>query len=76
MPFSAVAGRSKKQYREEDKKTIIAMHAFDLMYLNGESLLKKSFRERRKLLHDTFYEVKGHFHFAKYKDATEFAEVE
>ena len=69
LPFSAVQGRSRKNVKSEDLKTIICLHAFDLLYLNGEPLLKKNFFDRRELLHKSFQEVKGHFHFAKHQDA-------
>ena len=47
-----------------------------MLYLNGKSLLKQNFLERRKLLHNSFTEVKGHFHFAKHQDAYSFEEIE
>ena len=43
LPFSAVQGRSRKNVKQEDLKTVICLHAFDLLYLNGEPLLKKNF---------------------------------
>jgi len=69
LPFSAVQGRSRKNVKQEDLKTIICLHAFDLLYFNGQSLLKDNFIDRRTLLHKSFKEEKGHFHFAKYQDA-------
>jgi DNA ligase 1 len=39
---------------EEDLKTKICICAFDLLYLNGRSLLKETFTERRKQLHGNF----------------------
>ena len=49
-----------------DLETIVCLHAFDLLYLNGESLLKKNFIDRRTLLHDKFKAEKGRFHHAQY----------
>ncbi len=46
----------------------MAVFAFDLLYLNGEPLVKKTFRERRELLHKNFKEVEGEFVYAKSAD--------
>ena len=35
----------------------MALFAFDLLYLNGESLVRKTFRERRALLQQSFREI-------------------
>ena len=43
-----------------------------MLFFNGEPLLKRDFIERRTLLHTRFKEKHGHFHFAKFQDATEF----
>ena len=45
---------------------MVCLHAFDLLYLNGESLLKKNFIDRRTLLHDNLKEQIGKFHHAVY----------
>lgn len=53
----------------------VCLFVFDLVYLNGESLIKESLATRRKKLKECFEEVKGFFLFAKAKDLTEPEEI-
>lgn len=62
--------------KEEDLKTTVCIFAFDLLYLNHESLLKKDFLHRRTMLHKTFSEQKSKFYFAVHKDADSFEQIE
>lgn len=54
LPFQTLANRSRKDVNLHDIKVKVGVFAFDLMYLDGESLLKSSFRTRRNLLHSRF----------------------
>ncbi|EPQ27854.1 uncharacterized protein PFL1_04598 [Pseudozyma flocculosa PF-1] len=54
LPFQTLANRSRKDVSLHDIKVKVGVFAFDLMYLDGESLLKTSFRTRRNLLHSRF----------------------
>lgn len=49
---------------------------FDLLYFNGESLVKRPFDERRKLLRDNFVEVEEQFMLATSLDTTTMEEVQ
>lgn len=49
---------------------------FDLLYLNGESLVKRPFYERRKLLKENFNEVEEQFLLATSMDTTTMEEVQ
>jgi len=49
---------------------------FDLLYLNGESLVKRPFCERRQLLRDNFIEVEEQFLLATSLDTTKMEEVQ
>lgn len=49
---------------------------FDLLYLNGESLVKRPFCERRKLLKENFVEVEEQFLLATSMDTTTMEEVQ
>lgn len=54
LPFQTLANRSRKDVNLHDIKVKVGVFAFDLMYLDGDSLLKSSFRTRRNLLHTRF----------------------
>lgn len=49
---------------------------FDLLYFNGESLVKRPFGERRKLLKENFVEVEEQFLFVTSIDTTTMEEVQ
>lgn len=54
LPFQTLSNRSRKDVNLHDIKVKVGVFAFDLMYLDGQSLLKSSFRKRRTLLHTKF----------------------
>lgn len=54
LPFQTLANRSRKDVNLHEIKVKVGVFAFDLMYLDGDSLLKSSFRTRRRLLHTRF----------------------
>lgn len=76
LPFQSLAGRSRKHVNEKDLQTKIAIMPFDLLYLNGKSLLKETFKARRDLLRNTFKTQQGEFMFAIGKDTSNFEDLE
>ncbi|KAF9568040.1 DNA ligase [Agrocybe pediades] len=52
--FQELSGRARKDVNIKEVKISVGIFAFDLMYLDGESLLGRSFRLRRTLLRDRF----------------------
>merc|ERR1719494_985821 len=54
----------------------VCVFAFDLLYLNGESLVTKSFEERRQMLRDNFKAVEGEFQFAQSVDGNTTEEIQ
>ena len=71
VPFQVLSTRKKTEESAETAKVQIIVQAFDLMYLNGKSLLSKTLAERRELLHRHFSAVPGKFQFAKSVDHLE-----
>lgn len=59
-----------------DIKVQVCVFMFDLLYLNGEPLVKKSFLQRRTLLKTHFREYEGQWQFATALDTTVIEEVQ
>lgn len=58
LPFQVLSTRKRKiEAGEEDNvKVKIALEAFDIIFLNGRSLLQETLKRRKELLHTTFTE--------------------
>ncbi|KAJ9059525.1 ATP-dependent DNA ligase Cdc17 [Entomophthora muscae] len=76
MPFQVLSTRKRKDVKEEDIKVQVVVFAFDLLYLNGQSLLRESFAERRAKMFSAFKEVEGVFTFAKSMVLTQVEEIQ
>lgn len=52
LPFQMISQRIKRKYdiEEMSRKFPVEVNVFDILYFNGESLLKKSFEERRGVM--------------------------
>ncbi|RDW63963.1 DNA ligase-2 [Coleophoma crateriformis] len=68
--FQTLTNRARKDVAIGSIKVEVCLFAFDLMYLNGEPLLDRPFRERRSLLRSLFTEVPRQFTWVKSIDAT------
>jgi DNA ligase-1 len=68
--FQALSNRARKDVAIGSVKVAVCLFAFDLMYLNGEPLLERAFRERRELLRSLFTEIPNQFTWVKSVDAT------
>lgn len=71
MPFQILSTRKRTEESAESAKVQVIVQAFDLMYLNGQSLLDKTLAERRDLLRANFVPVDKKFQFATSLDYTE-----
>lgn len=54
LPFQVLTTRKRKDVNQAEIKIQVCIFAFDLLYLNGESLIQKSFRKRREYLYEHF----------------------
>ncbi|KAJ5594810.1 uncharacterized protein N7459_001018 [Penicillium hispanicum] len=70
QPFQVLTNRAKKNVELGTITVNVCLFAFDLMYLNGEPLLDRPFRERRELLRSLFVEIPNRFSWVKSLDAT------
>ncbi|SPO04300.1 related to DNA ligase (ATP) [Cephalotrichum gorgonifer] len=68
--FQTLTNRARKDVEIGSISIQVCLFAFDLMYINGESLLSRPFRERRELLRSMFIEVPNRFTWVKNLDAT------
>ncbi|PKY08091.1 ATP-dependent DNA ligase [Aspergillus campestris IBT 28561] len=68
--FQTLTNRAKKNVDVGSIKVNVCLFAFDLMYLNGEPLLNRCFRERRELLRSLFVGIPNRFTWVKSLDAT------
>ena len=68
--FQTLTNRAKKDVAINAITVDVCLFSFDLMYLNGESLLDRPFRERRELLRSLFVEIPNRFTWVKSIDAT------
>lgn len=73
--FQTLANRARKDVQIGAVTIDVCLFAFDLMYLNGEELLNRPFRERRSLLKSLFVEIPHTFTWVECLDATS-ADVE
>lgn len=68
--FQTLTNRARKDVMIGSIKVDVCLFSFDLMFLNGEELLNRPFRERRELLRSLFVEVPHKFTWVKSIDAT------
>ncbi|KAI9822494.1 MAG: hypothetical protein M1827_000213 [Pycnora praestabilis] len=68
--FQTLTNRAKKDVIIGSIKVDVCLFAFDLMFLNGEELLDRPFRERRELLRSLFVGVPNRFTWVKNIDAS------
>lgn len=76
LPFQQLMTRKRKDVKTSEVTVKVCVFAFDMLFYNGEPLVKKTFRERRELLHNAFDPVEGEFGYAQYGDAKDIDEIQ
>ena len=61
VPFQVLSTRKRTEESAESAKVQVIVQAFDLMYLNGKSLLDNTLAERRDLMKKNFLPIEGKF---------------
>mgnify|MGYP002716187996 FL=1 len=76
LPFQELSRRKRKDVQADDVRVAVKVFAFDLLYLNGASLLQEALARRRSLLWECFAPVEDEFDFATSKDCTTTEEIQ
>ena len=71
VPFQVLSTRKKTEESAATAKVQVIVQAFDLMYMNGKSLLTTRLEERRALMKKHFLPVEGKFQYATSLDFVE-----
>jgi DNA ligase 1 len=76
LPFQQLMTRKRKDVKTSDVTVKVCVFAFDMLFYNGEALVKKTLRERREYLHQAFAPIESEFQFAQYGDAKDIEEIQ
>lgn len=75
-PFQDIQHRGRVNVEIGNIEVKVCVFPFDIMYLNGESLVDKSLQERRAVLFDVIKEKPGKIMFVEYKNVSLFEDIE
>ncbi|KAL4706161.1 hypothetical protein ACJJTC_013626 [Scirpophaga incertulas] len=76
LSFQILSTRKRKDAALDGGGVAVCVFIFDLLYLNGEPLVRKSLEERRALLLEHFNTSPGEWEFANSKDCNELEEIQ
>ena len=76
MPLQVLAKRARKNVAVDKLTCSVCVFAFDLLYLNGESLLAETLAQRRRKLVEAFQESPGSFQFVTHINTEEAGTIE
>nr|XP_004672861.2 DNA ligase 1 [Jaculus jaculus]XP_044989749.1 DNA ligase 1 [Jaculus jaculus]XP_044989750.1 DNA ligase 1 [Jaculus jaculus]XP_044989751.1 DNA ligase 1 [Jaculus jaculus] len=75
QPFQVLTTRKRKEVDASEIQVQVCLYAFDLIYLNGESLVRQPLSRRRQLLRENFVETEGEFVFATSLDTKDIEQI-
>uniref|UniRef100_A0A1D5RKL9 DNA ligase n=1 Tax=Macaca mulatta TaxID=9544 RepID=A0A1D5RKL9_MACMU len=75
QPFQVLTTRKRKEVDASEIQVQVCLYAFDLIYLNGESLVREPLSRRRQLLRESFVETEGEFVFATSLDTKDIEQI-
>ncbi|XP_063897462.1 DNA ligase 1 [Helicoverpa armigera] len=76
LPFQVLSTRKRKDASEADIKVQVCVFVFDLLFLNGQSLVHQPLQQRRDALREHFNQVEGQWQFATSRDCSSIEEVQ
>ncbi|KAJ3132363.1 tRNA ligase [Physocladia obscura] len=76
LPFQVLSTRKRKDVAVEDIQVAVCVYVFDILYLNGKSLITETLRSRKESLKKSFFEQEGKFTFAKALEASSVDEIQ
>ncbi|PIA37167.1 hypothetical protein AQUCO_03000029v1 [Aquilegia coerulea] len=76
LPFQVLSTRARKGVIMSDITVKVCIYAFDILYLNGQSLLQEQLKVRRELLYNSFEEVPAEFQFATAITSNDLEEIQ
>ncbi|AFN82588.1 DNA ligase [Encephalitozoon romaleae SJ-2008] len=68
LPFQVLTTRKRKRVESSKIDVHVCVFGFDLIYFDGKTYIDELLEERRRVLHNSFKEMKGRFQFAEFKD--------
>ncbi|XP_064610448.1 DNA ligase 3-like [Liolophura sinensis] len=61
LPFGTLGKHKKEAFKDAN----VCLFVFDCLHINGENLMDKPIKERRKILHEEMIEIKNHVMFSE-----------